>query len=201
MRACIGEALLDAQPLGRAAGRDPVRQRSRTRDAGARLPLCRHPLCADLAGLFAGLDRFRQAALHLRPADAGPGLRLPTGKPFAQGDRGGRAGRCRACGHAQPVAGRPASICSTNLAATMPTEAIEAAHDKVGPDTIAKFLFTSGSTGMPKGVINTQRMWCSNQVMVRSALQCFQDEPPVIARLGALASHRRRQSRCRARAL
>ena len=50
----------------------------------------------------------------------------------------------------------------------------------VTPDTIAKFLFTSGSTGMPKGVINTQRMWCSNQAMVTTALQYFVDEPPVI---------------------
>ena len=51
---------------------------------------------------------------------------------------------------------------------------------KVGPDTIAKFLFTSGSTGMPKGVINTQRMWCANQAMITTALQFFVDEPPVI---------------------
>ena len=36
--------------------------------------------------------------------------------------------------------------------------AVDAAHGRVGPDTIAKFLFTSGSTGMPKAVINTQRM-------------------------------------------
>ena len=35
-----------------------------------------------------------------------------------------------------------------------------------GPDTIAKLLFTSGSTGVPKGVINTHRMLCSNQAML-----------------------------------
>jgi feruloyl-CoA synthase len=59
-------------------------------------------------------------------------------------------------------------------------DAADAAHAKVGPDTIAKFLFTSGSTGMPKGVINTQRMWCANQAMITTALQFFVDEPPVI---------------------
>jgi feruloyl-CoA synthase len=59
-------------------------------------------------------------------------------------------------------------------------EAADAAHARVTPDTVAKFLFTSGSTGMPKGVINTQRMWCSNQAMINTALQFFADEPPVI---------------------
>jgi feruloyl-CoA synthase len=59
-------------------------------------------------------------------------------------------------------------------------DAADAAHARVTPDTIAKFLFTSGSTGMPKGVINTQRMWCANQAMIASALQYFTDEPPVI---------------------
>jgi feruloyl-CoA synthase len=59
-------------------------------------------------------------------------------------------------------------------------DAADAAHARVTPDTIAKFLFTSGSTGMPKGVINTQRMWCANQAMIASALQFFVDEPPVI---------------------
>jgi feruloyl-CoA synthase len=54
------------------------------------------------------------------------------------------------------------------------------AHAGVGPDTIAKFLFTSGSTGEPKAVINTQRMWCSNQEMIRTMFQFFEEEPPVI---------------------
>ena len=35
----------------------------------------------------------------------------------------------------------------TDLIATAVTEAVDAANAKVGPDTIAKFLFTSGSTG------------------------------------------------------
>lgn len=78
-----------------------------------------------------------------------------------------------------PMPGRKA-IAFDDLAATVPTDAVEDAHERVGPDTIAKFLFTSGSTGMPKAVINTQRMWCSNQIMVRSALQYLQDEPPTI---------------------
>jgi feruloyl-CoA synthase len=60
------------------------------------------------------------------------------------------------------------------------TRAVDAAHARVGPNTIAKFLFTSGSTGAPKAVINTQRMWCSNQEMIRTALAFLRNEPPVI---------------------
>jgi feruloyl-CoA synthase len=66
------------------------------------------------------------------------------------------------------------------LAATAPTAAVEDAFARTGPDTIVKFLFTSGSTGAPKAVINTQRMWCANQVQIAGALAYFQDEPPVI---------------------
>ena len=61
-----------------------------------------------------------------------------------------------------------------------PGAALERAHAAVGPDTIAKFLFTSGSTGVPKAVINTQRMWCANQAMIASQFVFFRDEPPVI---------------------
>src|SRR5258705_3532272 len=57
---------------------------------------------------------------------------------------------------------------------------LDSAHDAIGPDTIAKFLLTSGSTGNPKAVINTQRMICANQVMLRETLAFLKDEPPVI---------------------
>ena len=57
---------------------------------------------------------------------------------------------------------------------------LDAAHDAIGPDSIAKFLLTSGSTGNPKAVINTQRMLCANQVMLRETLAFLKDEPPVI---------------------
>jgi feruloyl-CoA synthase len=66
------------------------------------------------------------------------------------------------------------------LSAARPSAAVDAAHAKVGPDTVAKILFTSGSTGQPKGVINTQRMLCANQAMVRAGLAAVADEPPVL---------------------
>jgi feruloyl-CoA synthase len=67
-----------------------------------------------------------------------------------------------------------------DLLATPDHPALYATHDAIGPDTIAKFLLTSGSTGNPKAVINTQRMICANQVMLRETLAFLKDEPPVI---------------------
>jgi feruloyl-CoA synthase len=67
-----------------------------------------------------------------------------------------------------------------DVLACSPTKAVDAAHAAVSGDTVAKFLFTSGSTGMPKAVINTQRMICCNQVMISSALAFLKDEPPVL---------------------
>ncbi len=75
-----------------------------------------------------------------------------------------------------PPAGRATLF--EDLHATPTT--IDAAHDAINGDTIAKFLFTSGSTGVPKCVINTQRMWCANQVMLRQSMAYLADEPPVV---------------------
>ncbi|MGY3620574.1 feruloyl-CoA synthase [Bradyrhizobium sp. USDA 10063] len=68
----------------------------------------------------------------------------------------------------------------SELLATPEHPLLDARHEAVAPDTIAKFLLTSGSTGSPKAVINTQRMLCANQVMLRETLAFLKDEPPVI---------------------
>ena len=81
---------------------------------------------------------------------------------------------------ANPASDRPMTPFA-ELFDAQPMPAVEAAHAKVGPDTIAKILFTSGSTGQPKGVINTQRMLCANQSMMRGGLAFLEDgEPPVL---------------------
>jgi feruloyl-CoA synthase len=77
------------------------------------------------------------------------------------------------------VSGRKVTMLA-ELLATSEHPRLDAAHEAIGPDTIAKFLLTSGSTGNPKAVINTQRMICANQVMLRETLAFLKDEPPVI---------------------
>jgi feruloyl-CoA synthase len=67
-----------------------------------------------------------------------------------------------------------------DLMATPLHASLDAVHQAIGPDTIAKFLLTSGSTGNPKAVVNTQRMICANQVMIRETMSFLKDEPPVI---------------------
>jgi feruloyl-CoA synthase len=77
------------------------------------------------------------------------------------------------------LAGRSATP-FTELLEGAPSSAVDLAHRQVNLATIAKILFTSGSTGLPKGVINTQRMIVSNQEMLRTSLAFLRDEPPVL---------------------
>jgi len=58
------------------------------------------------------------------------------------------------------------SVPFADLAATPVTSAVEESIAKITPDTVGKLLFTSGSTGMPKAVINTQEMMCANAAMM-----------------------------------
>mgnify|MGYP001627356240 CR=1 FL=1 len=67
-----------------------------------------------------------------------------------------------------------------DLLKTQPTSAVDAAMERTGPDTITKFLFTSGSTKLPKAVINTHRMWCANQQQMRQSMPVLAEEPPVL---------------------
>ena len=66
------------------------------------------------------------------------------------------------------------------LLETEPTAAVDEANARITGDTVAKFLFTSGSTGSPKAVPNTHRMICVNQVQTRESFAFLKDEPPVI---------------------
>jgi feruloyl-CoA synthase len=58
--------------------------------------------------------------------------------------------------------------------------AVLAAAARTGCDTVAKYLFTSGSTGMPKAVINTHGMLCANMQMQRQVAPVLAEEPPVM---------------------
>jgi feruloyl-CoA synthase len=66
------------------------------------------------------------------------------------------------------------------LLATRPTSALDRAHANIDPDAPAKILFTSGSMGVPKGVINTHRMLAANQQMILETLPFLGEAPPVL---------------------
>jgi len=77
------------------------------------------------------------------------------------------------------VSGR-AQVSFASLLQTPGGSAADQAFNATGPDSIAKFLFTSGSTQLPKAVITTQRMLCANQQMLLQTFPVFGEEPPVL---------------------
>ncbi|GJD49331.1 Carboxylic acid reductase [Methylobacterium crusticola] len=98
---------------------------------------------------------------------------VPAGTEVAVGDRaeiGRPATRLGDLAAGWPVAGEPAAG----------APAVARAHAAVGPDTVAKLLFTSGSTGVPKAVINTHRMLAANQAMLAARFPVLAEEPPVM---------------------
>lgn len=65
------------------------------------------------------------------------------------------------------------------LLATHPTT-VDTVQANLSADAIAKFLFTSGSTSLPKAVPTTHRMMCSNQQMLLQTFPEFALEPPIL---------------------
>lgn len=117
----------------------------------------RHVLATLTPGLVYAADAERYArAIH---ATVGPDIEVVLGTGSLEG--------------------RKTSLFS-DLLFTQPTEDVEAAMQATGPDTITKFLFTSGSTKQPKAVINTHGMWCANQQQMRQSMPLLAEEPPVL---------------------
>lgn len=87
--------------------------------------------------------------------------------------------------HVEVVTDSPASVGTAvtgfgELTRASDQDRTSAAFTDVGPDTVAKLLFISGSTGSPKGVINTQQMLCANQQGVLQVWSFLAEHPPVM---------------------
>jgi feruloyl-CoA synthase len=72
------------------------------------------------------------------------------------------------------------ALAFSDLVAAVESPVVMQAFERIRPDTHAKYLLTSGSTGHPKVVINTHSMLCANQEMIAQALRFVSIEPPVL---------------------
>ena len=126
----------------------------------------RHVLAVTTPGLvFASDDRYASAIT----ATVGPDVEVVMGDGLAVSAVAGASLRTT----------RPITSLA-ELFNTAATAAVDQAIAATGPDTIVKFLFTSGSTKLPKAVINTQRMWCANQQQMLMSMPVLAESPPVL---------------------
>ena len=79
-----------------------------------------------------------------------------------------------------PPDGRRATAFADLLAAAPDDAAVARAHAAIRGADVAKILFTSGSTALPKGVINSQLMLTANQEMIANYFRFLKEQPPVL---------------------
>lgn len=109
-----------------------------------------------------------------------PGLLFAShGEPFSRGIQACVAADTEVVVTQGEVEGRTVTLFES-LLTTPPGPTGDAAHAATDGDTVAKIMFTSGSTKQPKGVIVTNGMWTANQQMIAQALAFLQDEPPIV---------------------
>ena len=108
-----------------------------------------------------------------------PGLVFASGPAYAKAIAATVAPDVEVVMTRRVIEGRTVTTFADLLAA--PADAAgAAAHARVNGDTIVKFLFTSGSTKLPKGVITTHRMLNANQQMIRQSSVFLTEQPPVL---------------------
>jgi len=133
-------------------------------------------LASDHSTLRAMADLVGPAVVFADDGEAYEAALLAVGGTGANGDAGPRPAVVTMSGRA----GDRGVTAFGELAGTSVTSRLAERADAVGPCTIAKILFTSGSTGQPKGVLNTHQMMCANQQMIRQTWPFLTREPPVL---------------------
>ncbi|CAN7353172.1 feruloyl-CoA synthase [Pseudoduganella sp. LjRoot289] len=174
----VGQALLDRglsaeRPLMILSGNDLQHLQLALGALYAGIPYCPVSPAASAASASGDYTKLTHFVRHLTPG-------------MAYATDGGACAAALAAAVPQDVeividrgdAGR-AGTPLADLLATAP-RTVDQANAASGPDTIAKFLFTSGSTKLPKAVITTQRMLCANQQMLLQSFPAFGDKPPVL---------------------